>query len=180
MSDSKKANKTEQHQPVKSKRKKLLFVLLAVLVLLVFTGAGFGYRWWQDRTAQEDTTVTDLQDLRLDGDESAFESEADRLLNDPSTDNQTRAQIYVQKGGAAFDSGNFQQAVDFYLEADNYDPTHVTAHLVAGAYAELGDNQRAIEYYQLTIDRYPTESPIYQTETDYYQFLIDELRGGGE
>jgi tetratricopeptide (TPR) repeat protein len=60
-----------------------------------------------------------------------------------------RSSAWVGLGNNAWARGEIRQALDFYLKALGADPTnHEANYNVALAYRQLGDQQRADDYFQ--------------------------------
>lgn len=178
-------------QPLLSgKRRKVIIIVGVIVVVLLAAGAGIALRWWQDvgqqqemsQTDEEETptlprVVDDLQNLRTEGNEEAFDQELATALENPDYDDPTRALLYIQQGNAAYDNRDFSAALEAYLQADDLDPSSQTAQLVGFAYQELANNAKAIEYYQLTIDRLDPENILYQADKAYFEERISQLQG---
>ena len=174
-----------------SKRRKVLIVVGIVLLVLIAAGTGMTLRWWQDAgqqsgdtsgTNEEElpplpTVVDDLQNLRTNGDAEAFDQDLATALANPDYDDPTRALLYIQQGNAAYDAKDFNSALESYLEAENLDPSSQTAQLVGFSYQELGDKVKAIEYYNLTIERLSPENILYEADKSYFEERIRQLQG---
>lgn len=174
-----------------SKRRKILIVVGIILLALIAATTGMALRWWQDagqqsndtsETSEEElpplpTVIDDLQNLRTNGDAEAFDQDLATALANPDYDDSTRALLYIQQGNAAYDAKDFNTALESYLQAEALDQSSQTAQLVGFAYQELGDKAKAIEYYQLTIERFSPDNVLYDAEKSYFEDRINQLRG---
>jgi Flp pilus assembly protein TadD len=60
------------------------------------------------------------------------------------------------KGNAAFSAGNFAEAIDLFTQAIAIDPTnHILYSNRSGAYASLGDFEKALEDGRKTVELKP-------------------------
>lgn len=182
------ARNNEKKQP--SKKRKIFIIVGIIVLVLVAAGAGVALRWWQDtnqqagdtsQTEEEETptlpaVVDDLQNLRNEGDQETFDQGLATALENPDYDDPTRALLYIQQGNAAYDNRDFNAALEAYLQADELDPSSQTAQLVGFSYQELGNNAKAIEYYQLTIERFSPDNVLYDAEKSYFENRINQLR----
>jgi tetratricopeptide (TPR) repeat protein len=175
-----------------SKKRKVLIIIGIVLVVLIAAGTGVALRWWQDisqqqrgdspevsqeETATLPTVVDDLQNLRTEGDQEAFDQQLATALENPDYDDPTRALLFIQQGNAAYDNRDFNAALEAYLQADELDPSSQTAQLVGFAYQELGNNVKAVEFYHLTIERLDPNNILYEADRAYFEDRIRRLQG---
>lgn len=174
-----------------SKRRKILIVVGIILLALIAVTTGMALRWWQDAGQQSNdtsetsgqelpplpTVIDDLQNLRTNGDAETFDQDLATALANPDYDDPTRALLYIQQGNAAYDAKDFNAALESYLQAEALDQSSQTAQLVGFAYQELGDKPKAIEYYQLTIERFSPDNVLYDAEKSYFEDRINQLRG---
>jgi tetratricopeptide (TPR) repeat protein len=182
--------KKQEKSPAGSKRRKILLVAGVVLLVLLAGGAGVALRWWQDMSQPPESSqmdeeelptlppvVDDLQSLRNEGNEDQFDQELATALENPDYDDSTRALLYIQQGNAAYDNKDFNAALESYLQAEELEQSSQTAQLVGFAYQELGNNTKAIEYYELTIERFSPDNVLYDAEKAYFEDRINQLRG---
>lgn len=182
--------KKDKQPLLAGKRRKIIIIAGVVVLVLVAAGAGIALRWWQDASKQQEMSQTDeeetptlprvvddLQNLRTEGNEEAFDQELTTALENPDYDDPTRALLYIQQGSAAYDNKDFNAALEAFLQAEDLDPSSQTAQLVGFAYQELGNNAKAIEYYQLTIDRLNPENILYEADKAYFEDRINQLQG---
>ena len=70
-----------------------------------------------------------------------------------------------------------RDALDFALKAETLSPSVGSASMVALAQQNLGNKQRAIEYYKKSISRYKNPSLIDLGDVDYIKAVILSLGG---
>lgn len=183
------AKNNDKKQP--SKKRKIFIIVGIIVLVLVAAGAGVALRWWQDvgqqagdtsQSDEEETptlppVVDDLQNLRAEGNDEAFNQELATALENPDLDDPTRALVYIQQGNAAYDRKDFAAALEAYRRADELNPSSQTAQLVGFAYQELGDNTNAIDYYRLTIERLDPSNILYEADKAYFEERIRLLQG---
>lgn len=181
--------KKDEKNRVRKKRKILIIVGIIVLVV-VAGGAGVALRWWQTANEQDGTSETEeeempplpgvidnLQNLRSEGDTETFDQDLAAALENPDYDDPTRALLYIQKGSVAYDNKDFNAAMEAFLRAEELDPSSQTAQLIGFTYQELGNNPKAIEYYQLTIERLDPGNILYEADKAYFEERIKRLQG---
>jgi tetratricopeptide (TPR) repeat protein len=183
--------KKQEKSPMGSKKRRIIIIVGIILLVLLAGGAGVALRWWQQSAnngesmvsdQEEEVTETlpavvdDLQNLRIEGNQAAFDQDIQVALDNPDYDDPTRASIYIQQGSAAYDKKNFQAALEAYMNAEDLVHTSETAQLVGFTQEELGDKAKAIEYYQLTIDRLSPDNVLYEADKQYFEERINLLR----
>jgi len=181
--------KKDKTSSILGKRRKLIIIVCVIVLVLLATGAGVAFRWWQDVGQQPESSqvdeeelptlppvVDDLQSLRNEGNDERFDQELATALENPDYDDPTRALLYIQQGNAAYDAKDFNAALESYLQAEALDQSSQTAQLVGFSYQELGNNAKAIEYYQLTIERFSPDNVLYDAEKSYFEDRINQLR----
>lgn len=173
-----------------TKKKKILIIAGVVVLVLLAAGTGVAVRWWQDTANRGNDTaenqeelpqlpdvIDNLQNLRTEGDEEAFDQELATALESSDYDDPTKALLYIQQGNAAYDQQDFNAALEAFLQAESLEPSSQTAQLIGFAYEELGNKEKAIEYYQLTIDRLAPNSMVYAADKSYFEERISQLQG---
>jgi tetratricopeptide (TPR) repeat protein len=181
--------KKDKQPLLTGKRRKVIIITGVIVLVLIAAGAGIAIRWWQDTRQQPDSSqvdeeelptlppvVDDLQNLRNEGNGEKFDQELATALENPDYDDPTRALLYIQQGNAAYDAKDFNAALESYLQAEVLDQSSQTAQLVGFAYQELGNKAKAIEYYQLTIERFSPDNVLYDAEKSYFEDRINQLR----
>lgn len=174
--------KKQSEQPAKKNASKKVLLISGVLILVILAGGlGVGLRWWQDRNSDQNeetptlpAVVDNLQNLRIE-DPDAFNDEIQNALDDPDLDSQTKALVFIQQGSQAFDNKKYQEALEAYRNAENLVQNSETAQLLAVTYEALKQSDQAIQYYNLAIERFPTDNPLYNAETEYFKERIKEL-----
>lgn len=108
-------------------------------------------------------------------------SAIDHLNKFSSNDLLIQARAYALIGDANMEMGNYEEAVDFYNEAANYNPNEYTSpgYLIkaAVAYELLEDYQSAIDCYNTIVENYVNASE-YQTARKHKARLEGEINAG--
>lgn len=177
-----------------TKRKKLLHkrVVLAAgiaLLLIAMVGAGF-LIWWLQKGAGGGATepynealekpapvaVQEAQKQALAGNTDAAQSTLQTAINQ-STNTEEKQQLYVQQGVTYGNNGDYQKALQSYLEAEKVKSDFTTSHLIGEAYEALGDKAKAIEYFKKAISQLDPEAISYTMDKRVYEDKIRELGG---
>ncbi len=142
-------------------KRNLLFTGLVVGVLLVAGGAGVGLRMLQNKrdadkatTAQGPSlpsTVSQAQELRLQGNTAEADKKIDEALNDSKTSDKDRYMLYIQKASGAYDKQDYAAAADSYAKAADIEQTSEAYDALGDAYAAAGQKDKAIEAYKKAI-----------------------------
>lgn len=155
--------------------------LLVVGALVAAVAAGFGLRWLLDGgqtpepLAKLPEAVTNVQDLRLSGEDKESEQKAQEILKDPSTDDNLRADIYIQQGHVLVEKKDYKGAIELYKKAEELNPTQAVAWLLGDIYVTVKNKTEAISYYKKAIDRLSPTDPLADADREYLQKLVDDL-----
>lgn len=104
-------------------------------------------------------------------------SAATRLTNDytsQSTSASAKDQAWLRLGDFAFDSKQYQDAINAYREVQGPLAGQSYGRL-ARAYEALGNKDQAKAYYQKTIENLDKRDPFYPANLRWYQNKIKEL-----
>jgi tetratricopeptide (TPR) repeat protein len=178
-----------------SKRKKLLhkkLVVAAGIALLVIAMGGVGFLvWWLQHNAGGETAATpynetvekpgpaavgEAQKLALGGKTDEAHAKLQEAIG-KSTDNQEKQQLFVQQGVTYSNSGDYQKALDAYLEAEKVTSNFTTSHLIGETYEALGNTAKAIEYFKKGISQLDPNAISYDMDKRVYEDKIRELGG---
>ncbi len=89
-----------------------------------------------------------------------------------------KANLTVQLGAMYSNDNNPRAAIAAYQQAAIINGlTSNEAKLLGGIYLEQGNNAKAVEYYQKTIDLWPKDDPLHDAEVKSYQQEIASLQG---
>lgn len=95
-----------------------------------------------------------------------------------TTDPKETATLYLSKAGIYFDEKQYDKALEFVNKADSIESTENTSHFLARIYTKMGNNQKAIDYYNRAIDFIEKDTepnPLAGFYTDLYKSKIKEL-----
>lgn len=168
------------------KRKKVLIIIGIVALIVAAAGAGVALRWWQTKDDGPgeftgptlSTDATELQDLRSDDNEEAFNEKVADILADPNLNDETRYQVLLQQGHNFFDRQEWNGAIESYLEAEQLQQTYEVAELLANTYYRAGDNSKAIEYFGKAAERIPDDNPRRAALQELFQDYINRIEAG--
>ncbi len=76
----------------------------------------------------------------------------------PSSADLKQARELFEKGRVDYRNGDFRKAIAEFLDADKIKPSPALLYNVAQAYEKLGDQAKAVEYYQMYLQRDPAAS----------------------
>jgi tetratricopeptide (TPR) repeat protein len=173
-----------------SKRKKIIIIIIA-WVVLVAACVAVGI-WYVNRSPANpgnqdpDTVVPVLDPSKFSGlaeKVQALEQKGDTegaaavyTEAATSTDNKVeKAYLYSSASSVYLNADKLDQSLESALDAYEAAPSEGSAALVADIYERLGDEQRAIEYYNKTIELIDPEDPT-TYGSEFYQSRIDELQ----
>lgn len=112
----------------------------------------------------------------MDIDGSSLESEAARniLQKIQSEDAKNASADVFEQGRVAYNSGKYEEALDYLTEAlnlnkDNYDAIYFMGRL----YHKQGDKEKAEQYYRQVIDNYPDSSRASEAKDRLLELGID-------
>jgi tetratricopeptide (TPR) repeat protein len=121
--------------------------------------------------------ITEVQDLESAGKSAEATKKIDEALAKSDTSDETKYMLYIQKGSAAINSGNTQAALSQYLKAYETSKTYESTRLVADTYRDLGDKQKAIEYYKLAYGLIPDDYTLAEPERENIKKIVTSLGG---
>lgn len=169
-------------------KQKIWAAIGVVVLLLAMAGAGI-FLWWlqnKDRITsgpQPISTESKLppvfQESQKLADQGKVE-EANKKLQEAAeqaTEPAAKQAFVVTQGVNYSNTGNYQKALELYLEAEKTHSNYSSSHLIAEAYEELGNKEKAIEYYKKSITQVDPELPYYDDEINMLQNKIRELGG---
>lgn len=171
-------------------KEKIIAATGAVVLLIVMAGAG-AFVWWLQN---KDRITSDLDPIASAAErKSAVIKESEKLVDEGKVDEANKKlqdaveqtnepaekqKFTIQQGVNYLNNGDYQKAVEYYLEAEKLaPPNYDTSHLLAESYEKLGDKEKAIEYYKKTIQTLPEDLAYKEDETNMLQNKIRELGG---
>jgi tetratricopeptide (TPR) repeat protein len=173
-------------------KKQVIAGISVVAVIAAAVGFGILVRSLQqqnggDGTASSDGAVatgqklpaliSEIQDLQSAGKPEEATKKIDEALAKGDADNETKYMLYIQKGSAAVNSGNNQAALEQYLKAYAVSKTYESTRLIADTYRDLGDKQKAIEYYKLAYGLIPDDYTLAEPERENIKKTVTALGG---
>lgn len=121
--------------------------------------------------------VSEVQDLQSAGKSDEATKKIDEALAKSDTSSETKYMLYIQKGNAAVNNGDMQAALTQYLKAYESSKTYESTRLVADTYRDLGDKQKAIEYYKLAYGLIPDDYTLAEPERENIKKTVTALGG---
>jgi tetratricopeptide (TPR) repeat protein len=121
--------------------------------------------------------ITEVQDLESAGKSEEATKKIDEALAKSETNNEMKYMLYVQKGNAAMNNGDVQAALTQYLKAYEASKTYESTRLVADTYRDLGDKQKAIEYYKIAYGLIPDDYTLAEPERENIKKTVTALGG---
>lgn len=89
------------------------------------------------------------------------------------TDDTGQVDIYIGKAVLSVNNKNYDDAFSFALKAEDIAKSRLTSRLIAQIAEKSGDKAKAIEYYQLTLNRYSEEDKTSEVlSTSYGEDLL--------
>lgn len=163
--------------------KKQLFVGLSiVLVLAVALGAGVLVGLLQAPSDKQPAatqtkeklpaSITAVNALVGQGKPDEAQTMIDQSIQAPSTPASEKYMLYISKAGIANDKQDYQTALSALLEAEKIQETSDLAAKIGAAYAELGQKDKAVEYYKKAIRLNPQDNPMRERENEIFAEMI--------
>lgn len=173
----------------KGKKKKVVKIVALLALLVTAVAVGVLVRQLQnpsspsEQSVQDDTApklpsvVADVQSLNGAGKTEEATQKAEEGLRDPSTPDDIKYMLYIQLGNGKFNKEDFQGAIVEYEKALAMKETYEVAKLLAGAYLQLENNAKAVEFYKKALNLVPTDSPVIDDEKEALRQTITSLGG---
>lgn len=176
--------KRKQKKKLKLTEKVKVIIIVATAVVLVGGGVGGWYLW--QRGGEVDTQKGGeskyISEAEISNTETDFEKGKTELLGrleDNATD-ERKSEIKTALAGLALNTGQNEEALQYSLEADELNPTQYTARMVAYVAEFMGDNEKAISYYNIAIERAEESVSESTRRTGPHQNFVKEMRSGIE
>ncbi len=170
-------------------KQKIMAVAGFFVLLLAMVGVGFLVWWLQNKdtltppapyneTLEKPApkAVEEAQKQALGGDSAAAQTTLQNAIAQ-STDTNEKQQLFVQQGVTYGNSGDYQKALQAYLEAEKVKSDFTTSHLIGETYEALGDAPKAIEYFKKGISQLDPKAIGYKMDKQVYEDKIRELGG---
>ena len=174
-------------------KKKLVAVGGVALLLVGMAAAGLFVWWLQSKNSEQlpvsggsfnetretalPTAVDEAQQLAIAGKVEESNKKLQEALNQGNIPNTERQQILVQQGVNYANSDNYQKALELFLEAEKVASTFTTSQLIGSSYEELGNKEKAIEYYKKALSQLDQNARGYVMDKEYYEAKVKELGG---
>ena len=169
----------------RSKHKKWLTILIAILVLFILgvASAWVYVKFFKPSPASTNTTnsttdkvILDAQKLANTGKVSEAVSSYDSAIK-ATSDSKQKAILLESKATALYNNSKYDEALTAALASESSNENAGITQLIAQIYEKTGDNKKAIEYYQKTISLYDKTMPTYNDDIQYFQYKISSLGG---
>ena len=180
--------KQKQKKPKKKfhlPAKKIWMIIGLSACLLALIGSGV---WWFITTnktsntedANSEQTVFEKKASEIKADWSVANSSSDyesgkTTLSDKadnSSSPEDKAKAYMQLSQLAVNNNDHEMYLEYALRAEKESPTHLTARMCGDASRRLGDKDRALEYYKMSLER--VGEPVNDERKVYFIMEINE------
>jgi tetratricopeptide (TPR) repeat protein len=163
-------------------------VLIVVAVLVLAGGAGAAARWLMAKHADKTTntvaktvdprpsSVKQADSLLVSGKTEEAAAYVKQQLDKPSLSNTERYELYVEQGLIAQNAEDYQLAADAFGKAFAIKEDYDLAQKLGSTYQQLGDKQKAIDYYKKAIALNPPSNPMRESNNNIFQQMIDQLQ----
>ena len=182
MSYNKKEHKLAKKQQTEKMFIKKRLMVAAIILLIVLISCGiFIFVYFSFFTnpsniisnsddANDGYSVSQLANQEAaKGNYSAGQKIIDQEL-DSTIDEKDKASLYVEKSLLALNNQKYDDADTFAKQAEDIAKSKLTSRLIAQIAEADGDKAKAIEYYQVTIDRYTdSEKASDELAPDYFE-----------
>lgn len=169
--------------------KQKIWTAIGVVVLLLGMVAAGMFLWWlqnKDRITSDldpisaapklPAAVEESQKLAANGQTEEANKKLQEAI-DQTNEPELKQQFTVQQGVNYDNSGDYQKALEVYLEAEKIKSNFTTSHLIGEIYERLGNKEKAIEYFKKTVSQLDTSLPDYNDELNLWQNRIRALGG---
>ena len=102
--------------------------------------------------------------------ESGKATLSEKADNSSSPDDKSKA--YMQLAQFAVNNNDNEMYLEYALKAEEESPTHLTARMCGDASRRLGDKDRALEYYKISLER--VGEPVNDERKVYFIMEINE------
>lgn len=164
---------------------KLTWKIVLSICLLALVGGG---AWWFITTSKTDNTE-DANSEQTVFEKKASEIKADWSVANSSSDYESgkttlsdkadnssspedKAKAYMQLSQLAVNNNDHEMYLEYALRAEKESPTHLTARMCGDASRRLGDKDRALEYYKISLER--VGEPVNDERKVYFIMEINE------
>lgn len=172
----------------KSKAPRWQFVVALAVTVVLAAGAGAFVRWLQTKhesaavindTPLPPDSVAAVQDLLANGNTAEADRAVKEQLQNTSLPAEERYELYMTQGQVAYVKEDYKEAEQAYTNAYSLNPTFEVARRLGSTWQQLGNNQKAIEYYQKAIELNPPDNPTREADNNVLQQMINALGAGG-
>lgn len=172
----------------KQKRKvrwPFIAVLIAVVILAAATGVFVRYLQNKhasqaiiDPTPPPPESVAEAQSLLGQGKVSEADQYVKDQLQNTALSNEERWQLYIEQGRIAYEKQDYNEAVEAYSSAWVIHESYDLARNLGATWQQLGDKQKAIEFYKKAIELNPADNPTRESDNNVLQQMITMLEQG--
>lgn len=173
-----------------SKRQVLVSVGVISMILLA-VGAGALLFWLQHKdqpnTGNQQGPASDsnrlpakideIQNLAVSGDVAQSNQKIQDALSQPNVSDQDKYDLYVQQGVNYSNTGQHQQALAAFKQAEAAKKDANIEQLLGGEAEALGDKQSAIAYYKATLQLLDKSAAGYNGDKQVFEDKVKALGG---
>lgn len=178
-----KSDKSSQYQ-IKSK----IFIGLFSVIVLSLLGFGgyFVYKAWfnlQNTPEAINTRINTVYDKFSEVSKNGGANDSQEYLDGElknAVNKEEVAQIYIMKSAAADTPGSADKtkSFEYAYKAESIYPSYKSALIIANMEKAKGNNETALKYYKLCVERAPKDSETHEwsrADSNYYNKIIAEL-----
>ncbi|MGH7157778.1 MAG: tetratricopeptide repeat protein [Candidatus Saccharimonadales bacterium] len=184
------ANSTVHVGSGKQKRRARWPFIVALAVTVVLAGgAGVFLRYLQNKHTGQATfdptppppdSVAEAQSLLGQGKVTEADQYVKDQLKNQSLPSDERWQLYIEQGRIAYEKQDYTEASEAYTNAWAIHESYDLARNLGATWQQLGNNQKAIEFYRKAIELNPQDNPTREADNNVLNQMIEMLEGGGQ
>ena len=171
--------------PLLSRRNIKIVLIACLLGALILVGVFFYLKKseekrteWVPYDSKQLTTIKNTtqqaNDLLKDGKTDEVVSLYDSRAAE-TTDTKAKSFIILSKATIFYNQKDYEQALKYALEAESYDKSWNVEKFIAEIYTMQGNKEKAIEYYNRSIEFNDPRSETYESDNKLSENMIREL-----
>lgn len=173
---------------LKLTKRKVLIIVGAIGLVLATAAAGALIWWLQHKDGPKTnnpasidpsvpSNVSEAQKLAMTGDVAGSDKKLQDAIDNPSTPNDEKHDLYVQQGVNLSNQKQHQQALDKFKQAEAIKQTFTVSHLIGEKAEALGNKALAIEYFKKALTQLDPNAIGYKSDKRVYEAKVKELGG---